>query len=601
MSSFGKTTPAGGARDGGGARDLGGVEEVIAPMGAARKQKLDGIFTDTKLQAREDLRQTTASKIGGGGAAEESLSVTEKLLPAKSFGGSISGWRENFLAAYEVGKLCTSCYFKTPKSSTCITVEDSICASCMKKNLKPTSSLPSMLSIRRKGPGKSKFSVRDPRGIKHSEKRYRKCNFADFSLNKNTCTSRSCTFYHSMAELYLWNLYQDKPNYDGMILRLFEDPAFSEGASDGPDKTAIKLLAPAEATETFSPQSAKLTREEFESKFPNVWSCAVLTSEASRVQIDFVMEGWANTGIYQDEWVAPFAVHRPNACMRLNHKQGWGCSGGSQCKYEHICLFCGKSRHGLWQQTQTGSNVCTSFEEYIKEETALRKLNLGLEDAIRCVNTPRSSFQGDDPVTFPPLGNYPATNKGPAAEDEEEAPQMETPKEPERRKHFGCFGSPPQSPVVAGPDTTNKVYKFPLGSPTAFNLTAESEYGDAVEKPPQEDKGVTNSCTHVECSMFKTVVSSKFCGECGSPVSSGAAPLIKRESLSIELGTELHIELDNEDRYIAQSNSTVYEATLITCGIEQEVAVKLITLPRIVSFKDRCIMNLKNEIKVFQV
>lgn len=51
---------------------------------------------------------------------------------------------------------------------------------------------------------------------------------------------------------------------------------------------------------------------------------------------------------FEHAWIIPFFLQQQSACMRLNHIAGKGCAG--TCKYNHTCLLCGSSSHGMFMK-----------------------------------------------------------------------------------------------------------------------------------------------------------------------------------------------------------------------------------------------------------
>lgn len=109
-------------------------------------------------------------------------------------------------------------------------------------------------------------------------------------------------------------------------------------------------------------------------------------------------------------------------CVRSNHDRGGCCQ--RVCPFEHRCVFCGRSGHGMCQLNKKGERICTASASFDKEREAFEKAHFFLEDAeeallealatpsarekVSCCNPPSA------PPPPPPIGRPPCSSNVPS-------------------------------------------------------------------------------------------------------------------------------------------------------------------------------------------
>jgi len=290
-------------------------------------------------------------------------------------------------------------------------------------------------------------------------------------------------------------------------------------------------------------------------------------------------------------------------------------------------LFCGDDKHGIWDISLAGTPKCLDRLKYSQEEETLQERNLKVEDLIQLIRT-TSSFQSEP---SPNLGmmrmfSHSLLDEFDETEVETEDYSYEAIQEEEiPRGQSGstddtdggvsgggggggvydegvhstddtdiCPDSPTGSTRSAGSMTTGpKVFEFALNQ-AEIQPEIDIVAGDPeLPTPPPPPKTIKcSACENPEewSSTFR------FCPYCGAPNS-----LLGQQVTKLVLGTKLEVELENENKIIARSNSSVYEGFVVTCGIRQEVAIKMIRLPETTERMTETARSLANETRALQV
>jgi hypothetical protein len=102
-------------------------------------------------------------------------------------------------------------------------------------------------------------------------------------------------------------------------------------------------ISPAKTLDSAPRASAPTKRE-----FPKLFYSVELESKVPTMEARKQLDAWIGKRMTFPEWLLPFALQHPRACLRLNHPKGAGCALPT-CTMQHICLLCGNEGHGTFQ------------------------------------------------------------------------------------------------------------------------------------------------------------------------------------------------------------------------------------------------------------
>ena len=98
-----------------------------------------------------------------------------------------------------------------------------------------------------------------------------------------------------------------------------------------------------------------------------LFACAQKEADVPQDKIDALEDSWEDKGISIPPWTIPYVITRlpKTVCLRHNHPQGLGCSSTGWCTYEHVCIFCGHTNHGVFHKhTTDGTGKCRRLRKF---------------------------------------------------------------------------------------------------------------------------------------------------------------------------------------------------------------------------------------------